>query len=352
MKQTLPRLWGNDALRTRFADDILARRLSHAYILEGKYGLGKHTLALQLAAAQSCLCKDDENAPLPCGACKNCKKIFEGKSPDVITIGREKGKTQITVDAVRHLRTDVLTAPNDLDTKVYIIEDAHAMNSQAQNALLLTLEEPPEYVLFLLLCEDASNLLETIRSRAPIYRLSPLPLETVERYVRQHTPAGISLPNGNDLEQLLMAADGSIGKALDLLSPRQSAPILEARQAALELLSAIPTKGERVITALIPYGIRKDDSRSTLGRDEVTYKLETLLRAVRDLIAVQRCDPSTVSLCFFTDRDTAVEYSLRFNMHTLLGLLNAVDNALDSISQRNANLRIAISEMAVSAGIL
>ncbi len=352
MKQTLPRLWGNDALRARFGNDILARRLSHAYILEGKYGIGKHTLALQIAAAQSCLCKDDENVPLPCGNCKNCKKIFEGKSPDVITIGREKGKVQITVDAVRHLRTDVLTAPNDLDTKVYIIEDAHAMNQQAQNALLLTLEEPPEYVLFLLLCEDASNLLETIRSRAPIYRLQSLPLKTVEKYVRQHAPAGISLPQGNDLEQLLVAADGSIGKALDLLSPRQSAPILEARQAAMELLHAAPAKGERVISALIPYGLRKEDGRAELKRDEAAYRLETLIRALRDLIAVQRCDPATVPLCFFTDRDVAVEYALRFSMQDLLRLLDAADNALESISQRNANLRIAISEMAVSAGIL
>ena len=352
MKQALPRLWGNDALRARFGNDILARRLSHAYILEGKYGLGKHTLALQLAAAQSCLAKDDDGTPLPCGTCKNCRKIFEGKSPDVITIGREKGKAQITVDAVRHLRTDVLTPPNDLDTKVYIIEDAHTMNQQAQNALLLTLEEPPAYVLFLLLCEDASNLLETIRSRAPIYRLSPLPLATVERYIRQHTPAGISLPGGNDLEQLLMAADGSIGKALDLLSPKQSAPILEARQAAMALLDAISAKDERIITALIPYGIRKEDGRATLSRDEVAYKLETLMRAVRDLIAVQRCDPATVPLCFFTDRDQAADCSLHFRLQDLLLLLDAADNALDSISQRNANIRIAICEMAVCAGIL
>ena len=352
MKQTLPRLWGNDALRARFGNDILARRLSHAYILEGKYGLGKHTLALQLAAAQSCLAKDDEHAPLPCGTCKNCKKILEGKSPDVTIIGREKGKVQITVDAVRHLRTDVLTAPNDLDTKVYIIEDAHAMNQQAQNALLLTLEEPPAYVLFLLLCEDASNLLETIRSRAPIYRLQSLPLDTVRQYVTQHTPPGITLPPEDKLEQLLMAADGSIGKALDLLSPKQSAPILEARQAAMELLDAAPDKGERVIRALLPYGIRKEDGRAELRRDEVAYKLETLLRALRDLIAVHRCDPATVPLCFFTDRDTAIDYSLRFGMQDLLRLLDAVDTALESISQRNANLRIAICEMAVRAGIL
>jgi hypothetical protein len=149
-----------------------------------------------------------------------------------------------------------------------------------------------------------------------------------------------------------MAADGSIGKALDLLSPKQSAPILEARQAAMELLRAAPAKGERVIRALLAYGIRKEDGRAELKRDEVAYRLETLMRALRDLIAVRRCDPATVPLCFFTDRDAAMEYSLRFSVQDLLRMLCAVDNALENIAQRNANLRIAISEMAVSAGIL
>ena len=352
MKQTLPRLWGTDALRARFGNDILTGKLSHAYILEGRYGMGKHTLALQIAAAQSCLCKDNEQLPLPCGSCKNCRKILEGKSPDIITVGKEKGKAQITVDAVRHLRTDVLTPPNDLDTKVYIIEDAHTMNQQAQNALLLTLEEPPAYVLFLLLCEDAGNMLETIRSRAPIYRLQPLPLADVSRYVSEHTPSGTPLPPANTLEQVLIAADGSIGKALDLLSPKESAPILEARQAALDLLSAAPQKGEQVIRALTPYGIRREDGRAEAKRDDVVYRLHTLLRALRDLIAVMRCDPATVPLCFFTDRNTATEYAMRFTVQDLLRLLAATDAAIDAIANRNANLRIAISEMAVSAGIL
>ena len=352
MKQMLPRLWGNDALRARLGNDILAHRLSHAYILEGRYGMGKHTLALQIAAAQSCLAKDDDHAPLPCGTCKNCKKILEGKSPDVITVSREKGKTQMTVDVVRYLRTDVLTPPNDLDTKVYIIEDAHTMNVQAQNALLLTLEEPPAYVLFLLLCEDAGNMLETIRSRAPVYRLQPLPIDTIAKYVAQYGPRSKSTTLGETLDQVLMAADGSIGRALDLLSPKESAPILAARQATIDFLDAVPTGDQSVLRALIPFGIRREEGRAELKRDEVAYRLQTLMRALRDLIAVRRCDPATVSLCFFTDRDVAVEYSLRFTVQELLQLLSAADAAHDNIAIRNANMRIAICDMAIAAGIL
>ena len=352
MKQMLPRLWGNDALRARIGNDILTHRLSHAYILEGRYGMGKHTLALQIAAAQSCENKQDESMPLPCGTCKSCKKILEGKSPDVIWISREKGKMQMTVDVVRYLRSDVLIPPNDLDTKVYIIEDAHTMNNQAQNALLLTLEEPPAYVLFLLLCEDAGNMLETIRSRAPVYRLQPLPMQAVGSYIEKYAPSKNNLPANETLEQVLMAADGSIGKALDLLSPKESAPILAARQAALDLLDAIPAKGERVLHALIPFGVRKDENRTEIKRDEVLYKLQTLLRALRDLIAVRRCDLATVSLCFFTDREQAAAYSLRFTMQDLLRLLEETSKATESISERNANIRITLCQMAINAGIL
>ncbi len=352
MKQMLPRLWGNDALRARIGNDIMTHRLSHAYILEGRYGMGKHTLAMQIAAAQSCENKNSDAHPLPCGICKNCKKILEGKSPDVILVSREKGKAQMTVDVVRHLRTDVLTPPNDLDTKVYIIEDAHTMNTQAQNALLLTLEEPPAYVLFLLLCEDAGNMLETIRSRAPVYRLQPLQSEAISRYISQNAPSSQTSASVGTLEQVLMAAEGSIGRALDLLSPKESAPILAARQAAMDFLDAAPAKGERMLNALIAYGIKKDEGKTEIKRDEVTYKLQTLVRALRDLIALRRCDPATVPLCFFTDREQANAYAMRFGTQELLRLLTAVENALDSISLRNANVRITICDMAISAGIL
>ena len=107
-----------------------------------------------------------------------------------------------------------------------------------------------------------------------------------------------------------------------------------------------------MVRALVAYGLRKEDGKGEVKRDEVAYRLETLLRAVRDLIAVRRCDPTTVPLCFFTDRDAAVDCAMHYTMQDLLRILGAVDNALDSVAQRNANLRIAIADMAVSAGIL
>ena len=156
---------GNDALRVRLADDLRRGRLSHAYILEGPVGSGKHTLARQIAAALSCERKQDVTSPLPCRSCPACRKILSGNSPDLITVKREEDKTTFGVEVIRELRQDVPVAPNDTDYKVYLIEDAHLMTQQAQNAFLLTLEEPPPYVLFLLLCglhKDGCNLLEAL----------------------------------------------------------------------------------------------------------------------------------------------------------------------------------------------
>ena len=256
------------------------------------------------------------------------------------------------VDVIRAVRSDVAVLPNDLDVKIYVIEDAHTMTEQAQNALLLTLEEPPAFVLFLLLAERADVLLETIRSRAPSYRLQPLPIDTVAAYIEQYAQKIKGNATGQALEQVMMAADGSIGKALDLLSPKESAPILTARQAAMDFLDTVPAKGEHTLRALVPFGIRREDGKGELKRDEVAYKLQTLMRALRDLIAVRRCDPQTVSLCFFTDREAAVAYSLRYTMQDLLRLLEAVDAAYNSIAIRNANVKITLCDMAIRAGIL
>ena len=147
MRKMLDSIIGNSSLKSKLLSDILSDTLSHAYIIQGKKGSGKHTVAYMTAAALSCEKVSDTNAPVPCLNCPSCKKILQKKSPDVITITRED-KATIGVDAVRFLRNDVRIVPNDLDYKIYIIEDADTMTTQAQNAFLLTLEEPPKYVKF------------------------------------------------------------------------------------------------------------------------------------------------------------------------------------------------------------
>lgn len=136
-------------------------RLSHAYIISGPKGSGKEDAAKYLAAAMVC----SGAGKRPCGVCADCRKAASGIHPDVITVTREEGKKELTVDIMRQVRADASVMPNEAERKVYIISEADLMNDSAQNAMLKVLEEPPAYAAFLLLAENASMLLQTVRSR-------------------------------------------------------------------------------------------------------------------------------------------------------------------------------------------
>ena len=117
MKQAFTDVVGNVHLKQKLLNDILQKRLSHAYILEGASGTGKHTLALRIAAALSCENNHDPALPLPCMRCSSCRKILGGNSPDVIYVNR-KEKATLGVDEIREVRADVYIPPNDLEIKL------------------------------------------------------------------------------------------------------------------------------------------------------------------------------------------------------------------------------------------
>ena len=146
-----------------------AQRLSHAYILTAPERGEVMSAARRLAAASVC----SSNGARPCGVCRDCRKALEGIHPDVISVRRltdDKGreKKEITVDQVRDMAADSVVLPNEAARKVYIIEDADLMNTQAQNAALKLLEEPPAGVMFILCTENAGLLLPTVRSRCVV----------------------------------------------------------------------------------------------------------------------------------------------------------------------------------------
>lgn len=149
-------------------------RLSHAYIISGPPGSAKGPLAERLAAAYLCSGAGEK----PCGSCPNCRKVKGNIHPDLIRLSIPEGKRSILVEQVRALRTDAYVRPNEAARKVFLIEDAQAMNESAQNALLKVLEDGPDYLAFLLLTEDPQQLLPTIRSRCETLSLVPAEDET------------------------------------------------------------------------------------------------------------------------------------------------------------------------------
>ena len=339
-------LLGNDELCKRLSSDVLNKTLSHAYIIEGAKGSGKHTLARSVSAALACENSGDgaEGDPLPCGKCLNCRKVLGGKSPDVITVSREEGKAQMGVDVIRGIRENVRQLPNELDIKVYIIEDAHTMNVQAQNALLLTLEEPPRFVVFFLLAETTVPFLETIKSRAPILRLKPLSENLLEANLARLDPAAATLKKEapEEYAEIVKLSSGYLGQAIELLDEKKRAPRLEARRLAQSFISELSTRksGRRAVQLIGSFSKQ---------RDILLRQLSELESAARDLIVIKKCEDAP--LCFFTSKDEAAELSYKFNTRSLMSLSGAIERAKSRLSS-NANVRLTLYSLAIDCGLL
>ncbi len=343
MRPILTDVVANEHLRARLGNEILTGKLAHAYILSGERGFGKHTLALNLAAAMACERKNDAAAPLPCLSCPSCRKILAGNSPDIIYVNRGD-KATLGVDPIRELRQDVYIPPNDLSLKVYIIEEAHLMTQQAQNAFLLTLEEPPAYVLFLLLCENPTLLLETILSRAPVLRLSPISNELILQHISQKVPEAKRMweSDRTALEELVVAADGSIGRALELLDPKLYKPLFDRRELARSFarLCASPKNAGETMKFVNSLGAR---------RDELIEQLGTILLCLRDLLLCKQTE--NAPLCFFSDREEASSLAYAFTTPALLTLCNSVSDATDRL-RANANVRLTAIAMVQECNLL
>lgn len=228
----LTRLAGNAPLKRQLELETARRGLSHAYILSGPAGSGKRTLAGLLAAALVC---DRRGGALPCLSCAGCRKAEGGIHPDIVRVG-DDGK-DISVAQVRALRADAYIRPNEAERKVYILENAQTMNASAQNAMLKLLEEGPDYAAFLLLAENGSVVLETVRSRCEELELTPVPLNDCRSYLAARFP---DKPE-EEREQAALSCQGVLGRAVAQLEGNDT----PQWQSAVETLAeAIERGGE------------------------------------------------------------------------------------------------------------
>ena len=195
----------------------LNAHLFHAYLIEGPAGSGKHTLADLIANALVC---DGENPP--CGTCRQCYKFQQKCHPDIIDL-----PSDLPVDEMRRRLADIVLSPNDAKHKVYRIDKAEKMHPAAQNLLLKTLEEPPPYAVFLLLCNAKEGLLETVRSRCQTLTMAPLP----EEIIREHFVKTYGEYNEKAKNAALLSA-GFLGKAMELYASEQVEAVTKC--AALE----------------------------------------------------------------------------------------------------------------------
>ncbi len=179
--QLFDALVGQEFVVSTITSSLQQNRFAHAYLFSGPRGVGKTSSARILAKALNC---EQGPTPYPCGECSSCREITAGNSTDVIEID---GASNTSVNDVRVIKDEVLFPPQSSRYKIYIIDEVHMLSTSAFNALLKTIEEPPEYVLFIFATTETHKVPATIRSRCQQFHFQLIPLETIKQVLKQTT---------------------------------------------------------------------------------------------------------------------------------------------------------------------
>lgn len=209
--QTFSEVVFQDHVSRTIQNSIAQGRITHAYLFTGPRGVGKTTMARILAKALNCV---EGPTPEPCGKCENCLEIKQGISFDVIEID---GASNNGVENIRELRENVNFAPVKSKYKIYIIDEVHMVTTQAFNALLKTLEEPPLHVVFIFATTEIHKIPETILSRCQKYFFKKIPVEKIAEHLNNIVKKEGYRISENALFPVARVADGSMRDAQSLL---------------------------------------------------------------------------------------------------------------------------------------
>jgi DNA polymerase III subunit gamma/tau len=247
--QTFSDLVGQSHVTSTLANAIKNDRVAHAYIFSGARGVGKTTAARILAKAMNCV---KGPTPEPCGECDSCKEIAAGTSLDVIEIDAASNRG---IDQIRELREMVRYAPAASRSKVVLLDEAHMLTSEASNALLKTLEEPPDRVIFVMATTQPEDLEDTIRSRSQHFHFRALTFaEITGRLEEIAAKENLKIEPGA-LAVIARMAEGSLRDALSLLEQaRAYCGDAIADKEVRELLGVVPEDSLNELVAAIAEG--------------------------------------------------------------------------------------------------
>ncbi len=204
-------LIGQDVIATTLRNEVRAGSLAHAYLFSGIRGTGKTSTARILARAVNCLAPRDGE---PCNECSACHQILDGSSVDVLEIDAASNRG---IDEMRDLREKVKYLPASLQRKVYIIDEAHMLTTEAWNAFLKTLEEPPAHVLFVLATTEPHKVPETVRSRVQRFDFRRVSSDDIAVHLGHILEAEGTTADAEALALLARAGQGSVRDALSML---------------------------------------------------------------------------------------------------------------------------------------
>lgn len=274
-------LVGQDVIRTALSEAIKTDRIAHAYLFSGPRGTGKTSTARILAKALNC-----EHGPTatPCNKCENCLRINQGMSMDVAEIDAASNRG---IDEMRDLRERVRLAPVEGLYKIYIIDEVHMLTTEAFNALLKTLEEPPASVVFILATTEPQKIPATIHSRCQRYDFRRLSIDETATYLATVAEGSGIRAEKAALQLIAARSDGGMRDALSLLDQCSLADETVTETTVRNLLGLVGREGIRPLaqaigTADAPSVLRAMRDLMSQGREvkQVLDELTAYLRAV------------------------------------------------------------------------
>lgn len=314
---------GHEDIVKHFKSSIELGKVSHAYILNGEKGAGKKTLVSVVTKTLQC----EEGGPDPCGKCKSCLQVESGNQADIIWITHEKPNV-ISVDEIREqIVNDIQLKPYSSKYKIYVVPDAQMMNPQAQNALLKTLEEPPEYAIVMLLTDNVNKFLPTILSRCIVLNFKPVNELSVMDY----------LVNQLDIDQEKARfctdfAQGNLGKAVRLAI---STDYKEIKETSIRLLRNIQDmEMDDIIQAVKNMGKYKLD---------ITDYIDIMTMWFRDILMV-KISNSPNKIIFKNEFSTMKKQASKMSYEGVEKILEAMDK-LKIRLEANVNFDIAMELM-------
>jgi DNA polymerase-3 subunit delta' len=315
-------LLGHEWAVEMLAQHIRRDAVRHAYLFSGPPGVGRRTLALRFAQALDC---PQPIAPgKPCGQCKTCQQIERMQYADLAVIQAEKEGGTLKVEQVRAIRQSLVLKPYQGSYRVALFLRFQEANQNAANALLKTLEEAPSHAVLILTADAPEQLLPTITSRCEILRLRPLPVETVEAYLKEHGA------DEDSARLLAHVSGGRPGYALQMMEDPQA---LAFRQTRLDDLRSLLKSSRRERFAYA----EKLTSRRNEAKERFRETLLVWLAYWRDVLL--RASGAATPL---TNIDHAAEVESLAGKLSLAGAHKLVEDAEGAIEklERNVNARL------------
>ncbi len=314
---------GNEHIVEHFKKAIENNKISHAYIINGEKGMGKRTVAK--AFAMTLLC--EEKGTVPCMKCHSCVQALTDNNPDLIMITPDK-PTTLSIDHIRQtLVNDVELKPYSNSYKVYIVEDAELMNNAAQNAILKTIEEPPEYAVIILLTTNISALLQTVLSRCVKLDMQPLKKEVVKKYLMEKEKVV-----DYQADIAVSFAGGNLGKAIELSKSQDFAEMLDE---VIQLL--------RYIKDMQAYEVVAAVKRASEYKFRFTDYIDLMILWFRDVL-VYKASQNVNELIFKDEIQTIKKHAAKSSYNGIEHILEAMNKAKLRL-KANVNFDVAIEMM-------